>query len=111
MEFLFVNYVLYILYISKIYNKLMYVCMQTLFGDLGIKHRCVKLSVGPSYLPPTTRLLYCAWGEGKGAGATSETLGAASQISRQAAAGHQLSWDLLPLLGFGAHLEAPFIQH
>ena len=37
MEFLFVNYVLYLLYISKIYDKLMYVGMQMFSGEPGIK--------------------------------------------------------------------------
>lgn len=60
--------------------------------------------------PLHTRLPYGTRDEGKSADATSETLGAASQISRQAGAAHQLSCDLLLLLGFGAHLVAPFIQ-
>lgn len=40
-EFLFVNYVLYILYVSKIYNKLMYIdTWKHFFGELGVKHHC-----------------------------------------------------------------------
>lgn len=79
MEFLIVNCVLYILYISKIYNVCMYIHVQTVFGNLGVKHHYLKLPGGPM-LPSPQRVSFIVHGPRLGAGA--EALGAASQVSR-----------------------------
>lgn len=104
MEFLFVNYVLYILYISKIYDKLMYVGMQTFSGEPGIKHRWLELSVGPT--PSTHVSLIVHEVRGRGQVQPQRHWEPLLRFPDKLQAAHHL----LLLLGFGAHLVAPFIQ-
>ena len=104
MEFLFVNYVLYLLYISKIYDKLMYVGMQTFSGEPGIKHHWLELSVGPT--PSTHVSLTVHKVRGREQAQPQRHWEPLLSCSDKLQAAHHLPL----LLGFGAHLVAPFIQ-